>query len=71
MQRIKLVGAQQNSRTILLCTISKIQAAQDDAGRSTFEFLCKKLSSSTLINLITQPHELRFALVRLGPLQLF
>src|SRR5579864_1292420 len=56
-------------RTTLLSFISEIQAAQDDAGRHALEFPCDNLLSSSLFNLIAQPHELPFALVRLGPLR--
>ena len=44
-------------------SVPKIDAAQDDAGRSAFELPCKKLASGTLFDPIAQPHELRFALV--------
>jgi hypothetical protein len=37
-----------------LCALSKIQAAQDNAGRSAFEFHCKKLASGTLFDPIAQ-----------------
>src|SRR5215218_3004760 len=59
------------SRTLLLCAVSKIQAAQNDAGRSALELLCVKLKSRTRFDLIAQPDKLRFALVRLRPLRLF
>jgi len=55
----------------LLSAIPKIQATQDDAGRSAFKFPCKKLASGTLFDLIAQPQELRFPLVGFGPLRLF
>src|SRR5271168_4657593 len=59
------------SLTIPLSAISKIQAAQDDAGRIALEFPCLKLTRGPLFNLVTQPHELRFALVRFDPLRFF
>jgi hypothetical protein len=48
-----------------LCGLSKIQAAQNDTGRSAFELHCKNLASGTLFDLITPPKELCFALVGL------
>jgi hypothetical protein len=48
-----------------LCALSKIQATQNDTGRSAFELHCKNLASGTLFDLIAQPDELRFALIGL------
>ena len=70
-QQTKVLNKTGGSRTTLLSVISKIQAAQDDAGRRALEFPCDKLLSGTLFNLIAQSHELHFALVRLVPLRLF
>src|SRR5882724_1497579 len=49
----------------------KIDTAQNDATRIAFELHCKKLASRTFFDLVAQPHELRFALVRLDPFRLF
>jgi hypothetical protein len=55
----------------LLCAVSKIHAAQDDARRIAFELHRNKLAGGALFYPIAQSHELRFALVRLGPCQIF
>jgi len=44
----------------LLWALAKIQATQNDTGRSAFEFHCKNLASGALFDLITQPDESRF-----------
>ena len=50
---------------------SKVDTAQDNARRSTFELHCQELASGTLFNPVAQSHELGLALVRLGPRQAF
>jgi hypothetical protein len=68
-QRIEFFGAQRGRGIVdHLCADPKIDAAQDDAGRSAFELPCNKLASGTLFDPIAQPHELRFTLVGFAPL---
>jgi len=47
--------------------VPEIDAAQDNAGRSAFELHGQEFASGTLLDPIAQPHELRFALIRLAP----
>jgi hypothetical protein len=54
-----------------LGALSKIHTAQDDARWIAFELHRMKLASGSLFDPIAQSHELRFALLRLGPHRVF
>ena len=45
--------------------VAKIEAAENDAGRSAFEFLCLEFAGRALFDLVAQPQELLVALIRL------
>src|ERR1700756_1255483 len=44
----------------------EVDAAQDNAGRTSFELHCQEFASGTLFNSVAQSHELGLALVRPG-----
>src|SRR5438105_15059562 len=50
---------------------SKIDAAQDNAGRSALQLPGEEFARGTRFDPIAQPHELRFALVGLASAQAF
>jgi hypothetical protein len=55
----------------LFCVFPKINAAQDNAGRSTLELHCEEFAGGTFFNPFAQSHELSFALVWLVPHRAF